>query len=82
MNGGAQRMAEGSLVRGTHWITLLAKKVRPNASPVRTARKSSIAFIEVSYRVPSPNGESMLEETSTQNSMFVNCRSDLGSPSF
>ena len=35
MNGGAQRMAEGSLVKGTQWSTLLPKKVKPNASPLR-----------------------------------------------
>ena len=71
MNGGAQRTAEGSLVRGTQWSTLLPKKVRPNASPWRILRNSSIAFIDASYRVPSPSGVVMLPETSTQNSMFV-----------
>ena len=48
MNGGAQRMAEGSLVSGTQCSTLLPKKVRPNASPLRTSRKWSMAFIEAS----------------------------------
>ena len=48
MNGGAQRIAEGSLVKGTQCSTLLPKKVRPNASPLRISRKWSIAFIEAS----------------------------------
>ena len=48
MNGGAQRTAEGSLVRGTQCSTLLPKKVRPKASPWRILRNSSIAFIDAS----------------------------------
>ena len=60
MNGGAQRMAEGSLVSGTQCSTLLPKKVRPKASPLRIFRKSSMAFIEASYRLPSPSGVVML----------------------
>ena len=37
-----------------------------------------MAFIEASYRVPSPSGVVMLPETSTQNSMFVSTRRVFG----
>ena len=78
MNGGAQRIADGSPVNGTQCSTLLPKKVRPKASPFRISRKWSIAFIEASYRVPSPKGVIMLLETSTQNSILVSTRLVLG----
>ena len=37
-----------------------------------------MAFIEASYRLPSPSGAVMLYDTSTQNSMFVRTRRVLG----
>ena len=35
MNGGEQRMADGSVVSGTQWTKASPKKVSPKASPLR-----------------------------------------------
>ena len=50
MKGGAQRMAEGSLVKGTHWITLLAKY-----RVISSSGKSVCSIVLVNTMLPLPS---------------------------